>query len=232
MAVTASAASRPGRLPVKPAPPSAPATTRTVETPAAEKSRVGGFFRRLFGRGKEESADAGGAEETASPDTATSAETEQAIAPVTDADAASDAYQKGIAYSLGDGVPRDPAEAFKWFLAAAELGHAPAQYKAGVAYAYGEGTGKDPEQAAAWYRRAAAQGYAIAQRNLGIMYLNGDGVDENKPMALAWYTILADGGNVMDVRRRDSLARELSSPELAEARLIMERLRAEMSAAR
>lgn len=202
-----------------------------------EQGGIKKFFGRLFG-GKKEPADTEGdapapAEETeAAAETDAAAATDDATAPVKSAGAADEAYQKGIAYSLGDGAPLDTAEAFKWFMTAAELGHAPAQYKIGAAYAYGEGTDEDPQQAAHWYSKAAAQGYAIAQRNLGIMYMNGDGVDQNKPLALAWYTILADGGNVMDMRRRDLLVQDLSESELAEARQIMDQLRAGMSAAR
>jgi TPR repeat protein len=133
-------------------------------------------------------------------------------------------YENGLAYSFGDGVAQDNKAAFEAFSRSAELVHAPAQYKMGVAYAYGEGVDKDPEQAVAWYNKAAAQGYALAQRNLGVMYMNGDGIEQNKPLAFAWHSILADGGNVMDVHRRDSLQQKLTESEIAEA----ERLKASL----
>ena len=126
---------------------------------------------------------------------------------------------------------QDQAEAFKWFLAAARMGHAGAQYKVGAAYAFGEGTERDPGKAQAWYEKAAAQGFAMAQRNLGSMYMNGEGVQQNKPLALAWYNILAAGGNVMDIRRRDMLMQELSESEVAEAQHLAENLKAGITAA-
>jgi len=107
---------------------------------------------------------------------------------------------------------------------AAEQSYAPAQYKVGIAYAYGEGIEKDPYEAAIWYRKAAKQGYAIAQRNLGVMYMNGDGINQDKPLALAWYGILAENGNVMDIRRRDMLEKQLTESELQQAVLLKDKL--------
>ncbi|MBI2994705.1 MAG: SEL1-like repeat protein [Gammaproteobacteria bacterium] len=211
-----------------------------AELPDAEpeegKSRVGRFFGRLFGDDEEES--------DAQPDQAAVAEAEAeraaaspgessvaAIEEGTTGDTAESAYEKGVAYSVGEGVEKDPAMALQWYLAAAEMGHAGAQYKVGAAYAYGEGTARDPAKAVEWYQKAAAQGYAIAQRNLGGMYMTGEGVEQNKTLALAWYSVLADVGNVMDIRRRDTLMQELSENEVAEAQYLAASLKAEIQAA-
>ena len=85
--------------------------------------------------------------------------------------------------------------------------------------------GADPAQAADWYRRAALKGYATAQRNLGLMYLNGEGVEQSRPLALAWFMILADSGNPMDRRRRDTLTAELSDAERDQATTLMQEIR-------
>ena len=126
-------------------------------------------------------------------------------------------YERGLAYAFGEGVTKDLKTAFEYFKSAAEKNHAPAQYKLGVAYAYAEGVDMDKSQAIYWYQKAAFQGHTIAQRNLGVMYENGEGVIQDKAMALAWFSILADSGNIMDIRRKDALANELSSAEVEAA---------------
>ena len=84
----------------------------------------------------------------------------------------------GMRYHTGDGVPKDYAEAVKWYHKAAEQGHAIAQYNLGVMYAIGEGVPQDDAEAAKWYRKAAEQGRARAQYNLGSMYEQGEGVPQ------------------------------------------------------
>jgi TPR repeat protein len=126
-------------------------------------------------------------------------------------------YEQGLAYAFGDGVPQNDRNAFNLFFAAAEKGYALAQYKVGVAFAYGEGVRQDFKQAAEWYHKAAEQGYTIAQRNLAMMYLDGNGIQQDKVHALAWYRVVASQGNAMDIRRRDTLEKELSEIELTQS---------------
>ena len=64
----------------------------------------------------------------------------------------------GFCYQHGQGVPRDKAEAVKWYCLAAEQGFAKAQHSLGGCYAYGFGVEKDNAEAAKWYRLAAEQG--------------------------------------------------------------------------
>jgi TPR repeat protein len=141
-------------------------------------------------------------------------------------------YERGLAYSFGEGVAKDPASAFSYFKKAAENNYAPAQYKLGVAYAYAEGTQADLAQSAYWYEKAAMQGHTISQRNLGVMYQNGDGVAQDKTRALAWFSLLADSGNVMDIRRREMLASELSSDENERAEQLKRELQEQIAAGR
>ena len=86
----------------------------------------------------------------------------------------------GLIYANGaaQGVPKDDAEAVRWFRLAAEQGTARAQFNLGVMYDNGEGVPEDDAEAVRWYRLAAEQGYAAAQLNLGVMYANGEGVPE------------------------------------------------------
>ena len=56
-------------------------------------------------------------------------------------------FNIGVMYAEGRGVPRDDAEAVRWYRLAAEQGHAYAQFNLGVMYAYGEGVPQDDVQA-------------------------------------------------------------------------------------
>ena len=64
----------------------------------------------------------------------------------------------GARYLLGDGVPRDPEEALRWYRMAAEQGYAPAQATLGDLYLNGEAVSQDDGEATRWYRMAAEQG--------------------------------------------------------------------------
>jgi TPR repeat protein len=53
-------------------------------------------------------------------------------------------------YNSGEGVPRDNAEAVKWYSKAAEQGDANAQYNLGLMYNSGEGIPRDDAEAVKW----------------------------------------------------------------------------------
>ena len=96
-------------------------------------------------------------------------------------------FQIGLKYFKGEGVPKDDAEAVKWYRKAAEQGYAVAQTNLGAMYAHGQGVSKDYAEALKWYRKAAEYGYDLAQNNLGAMYFNGEGVRQNHREAVKWY---------------------------------------------
>ena len=95
----------------------------------------------------------------------------------------------------GEGVPKDDAEAVKWFRLAAEQGYADAQFNLGGMYANGEGVPKDDAEALRWYRLAAEQGQAAAQFNLGAAYTNGQGVLKDDAEAVKWFRLAAEQGS-------------------------------------
>jgi TPR repeat protein len=73
-------------------------------------------------------------------------------------------FNLGACYSCGLSVlPKDEAEAVKWYRKAAEQGHVGAQYNLGNCYSYGLGVPKDEAEAVKWYRKAAEQGHAMSQ---------------------------------------------------------------------
>ncbi|MCP4384819.1 MAG: sel1 repeat family protein [Hyphomicrobiales bacterium] len=75
----------------------------------------------------------------------------------------------GRMYTYGQGVPRDGAEAAKWYRLAANQGDAEAQFNLVVTYNFGRGVPQDDAEAVKWFRLAVEQGYANAQHNLGLM---------------------------------------------------------------
>jgi TPR repeat protein len=113
-----------------------------------------------------------------------------------------DAFEKGHAYLLGQGVQADPPTALKWLNQAAGEGDARAQTELGDCYYYGDGVAENKAEGVRWYRMAAEQyrlaaeqGNAAAQSNLGICYSNGKGVAENKVEGVRWYRLAAEQGN-------------------------------------
>lgn len=122
----------------------------------------------------------------------------------------------GVMYDTGNGVPKDSAEAVKWYRKAAEQGFAKAQCTLGVRYANGEGVPKDSAEAVKWYRKAAEQGYAAAQFNFGVIYCTGEGVPKDDVQAYMWYNLA--GQTLEDARKnRDKLGSSMTSQQIAEA---------------
>ena len=69
-------------------------------------------------------------------------------------------YNLGVIYNNGEGVPKDDAEAVRWFQLAAEQGYAKAQFELGYKYRWGHGVPLDDAEAGRWLRLAAEQGHA------------------------------------------------------------------------
>lgn len=63
----------------------------------------------------------------------------------------------GYIFRNGLQVPRDDAEAARWYRRAAELGQPEAQYELALMYELGLGVPVDPDEAANWYGLAAEQ---------------------------------------------------------------------------
>ena len=69
-------------------------------------------------------------------------------------------------YANGEGVPRNDAEAVKWYRLAAEQGHANAQNNLGVMYSEGRGVQRNFAWAVYYQAHAARQGNTIAANNI------------------------------------------------------------------
>ena len=84
---------------------------------------------------------------------------------------ASGQFVLAFMHEKGLWVPKDLAEAAKWYRLAAEQGLAQAQYTLGWMYDEGVGVLENYQEAAKWYRLAAEQGNAEAQNNLANLCL-------------------------------------------------------------
>ena len=75
-------------------------------------------------------------------------------------------YNLGVRYANGEGVPKDDAEAVKWYRKTAEQGDATAQYaqySLGVCYANGTGVPQDLVNSYKWILIANASGHEGAK---------------------------------------------------------------------
>lgn len=110
------------------------------------------------------------------------------------AEEAKEQFSRGVAYRMGTGVEADPAEAFRCFKRAAELGHAEAQTLMGQAFASGIDTEQDFAAAADWFRRAAEQGHSVACMEYGTLLFYGKGVPQNRQEGLKWTELAGEDG--------------------------------------
>lgn len=105
-------------------------------------------------------------------------------------------YRLGLKYRMGDGVPKDAAEAFRWYRMAAEKGHADAQTDLGWLFVNPEGgVRRDYLEAMNWFRRAAAQGHVSGQLSIGHLHTYGYGVPKNPALGATWTRLAAEQGD-------------------------------------
>lgn len=100
----------------------------------------------------------------------------------------------GKAYASGAGVPRDGAEADRWFAKAVRSGSFEHGWIADL-YMDGKGVPKDVGKAIRWYEEGAGDGEPWAMYRLGELYHDGIGVAVDYPRAFSYYTAaIAAGG--------------------------------------
>lgn len=135
-------------------------------------------------------------------------------------DARAQAVLGAINYA-GRGVPRNDAEAVRWFRLAADQGDPSAQFRLGLMYSDGDGIPQDQAEAARWYRLAADAGYAQAQYNLALLYTAGEGVAQDNVAAYMWFNLAVAQFPASDSRNRTIAAK---SREVAASKLTREQL--------
>ncbi|CAG8557559.1 10103_t:CDS:2 [Ambispora gerdemannii] len=101
----------------------------------------------------------------------------------------------GFFYDSAFGTTKNPQEAFKWYLRAAEHNDAFGQNQVGNFFLGGYGTRTDNEKAFYWYQKSADNGCSTAKSNLGYCYENGVHVKKNYRYAFYWYSKSAEMSN-------------------------------------
>ena len=97
------------------------------------------------------------------------------------------AYEVGLRYAEGHGVPTDMSEAARWFERAAGKGLPPAQFRYGSLVEKGQGVKKDLAQARRLYLAAATAGNAKAMHNLAVLYAEGIDGKPDYGVAAQWF---------------------------------------------
>lgn len=104
------------------------------------------------------------------------------------------AYEIGVRFSEGRGVPANNEEAARWFNIAAKKGIVPAQFRLGTLYEKGLGVKKDLVAARDLYRAAADKGHGKAMHNLAVLYAEGADGKPDYTTAARWFRKAADYG--------------------------------------
>lgn len=104
------------------------------------------------------------------------------------------AFEIATRYAEGSLVPKNLAEAAKWYTKAAEGGVAVAQYRLGSLYERGQGVPKDLTSAVNWYQRAADQGNVNAMHNLAVLMSEGADASPDHDKALQWFLAAGNYG--------------------------------------
>ena len=117
-----------------------------------------------------------------------------------------------------------PPELIKLY-EAANRDDSQAQERIGRLYLEGPERKRDERKAFFWIRRAALGGDQNAQHTLALMYENGRSVTRNLVGAYVWYQIAQASGHEAARASFERIKSQLSSEEIAEGELQMQRLR-------
>jgi localization factor PodJL len=104
------------------------------------------------------------------------------------------AYEVGVRFAEGKGVPANLNEAAKWYDRAANAGVVPAIFRLGTFYEKGMAVTKDIDIARRYYLMAAERGNAKAMHNLAVLDADGGGKGANYKGASQWFRKAADRG--------------------------------------
>jgi localization factor PodJL len=104
------------------------------------------------------------------------------------------AFEIGIRYAEGRGVPQSYEEAARWYDRAAQAGVVPGMFRLGTLYEKGLGLKKDWEVARRYYMQAAERGNAKAMHNLAVLDADGGTRGANYKSASLWFRKAADRG--------------------------------------
>jgi localization factor PodJL len=104
------------------------------------------------------------------------------------------AYEIGVRYAEGKGVPVSYDDAAKWYDRSAQAGVVPAVFRLGTLYEKGLSVKKDIDIARRYYLQSAERGNAKAMHNLAVLDADGGGKGANYKSASQWFRKAADRG--------------------------------------
>jgi localization factor PodJL len=104
------------------------------------------------------------------------------------------AYEVGVRFAEGKGVPTNYDEAAKWYDRAAQAGVVPAIFRIGTLYEKGLSVKKDLDAARRYYIQAAERGNAKAMHNLAVLEADGGSRGANYKSASQWFRKAAERG--------------------------------------
>ena len=133
-------------------------------------------------------------------------------------------YNLGSAYMLGDGVPEDKPEGFKWFKKAAEEGSAENYWRLGICYDEGQGVAKNPEEAFECFEKAANMGHLTSQVRIGLSYIEGEGVEQEDRKGYAWLFVAAANGWEGGENFEQSFGEYLEGEQIKEAQELAQQM--------
>jgi len=108
-------------------------------------------------------------------------------------------FQLGLDYRNGNGVQRDPTQAYKWIHQAAMGNLTEAQFTVGLMDAAGDGTPRKLSDAADWFRKASKQGHLKATILLADMSRDGTGTAVDLIQAARLYRIAAERNDMHSI---------------------------------
>jgi localization factor PodJL len=97
------------------------------------------------------------------------------------------AYEIGVRFAEGHGVPANLEEAARWYERAASKGLVPAQFRYASLLEKGQGVKKDLAQARRLYLAAATKGNGKAMHNLAVLYAEGIDGKPDYNTAVQWF---------------------------------------------
>lgn len=92
-------------------------------------------------------------------------------------------------YCQGGALPKDPVQAFRKTLQAAEQGYVPAEAMVGMFYAVGKGTPQSYPYAVQWWTKAAESGHSLSAQSLSMSYRGVAGVKGDPVLSAKWAKI-------------------------------------------
>jgi TPR repeat protein len=117
----------------------------------------------------------------------------------------------GHMYRNGSGCERNSAQAFQYFLRAAQQGEITAMYEVGRCYRDGVGVEASEEKAAQWMRQAANEKCRPAAKTFAEMLRSGIGVPLDVPLATR-YERMCDDPEDYDYEEEDEDEYEYAAP--------------------